>query len=615
VDSTSDKSGFRVDSMLVHGGEIGASVAHADSLVTKGKSAAALSSLGTELVDLVDTVLLGDSADSHLTGLGARDKLVRSDSVVGGTRLFLRGAEFRALVGGLELGDGFPGLDGTSDMSGSSLDSMLVHGGEIGASVAHADSLVTEGKGAAALSSLGTELLDLGIACVLGNTIDSHDTSLSARDKLVRSDFVVSRARLFLGSAHVVALAFFGESNGSGNYGMLSTCERLVSARGLGNAVGSLFTHVSTARVVERFTSTSTLSSVIVLVEDTVCTLGASLFNGSRFTTSVSTSLSTDFTATPGISSVVASSGVIGLFLGVESLLSECSTSDKGESLSFSALILSLDFGFTSELLLESLSFSSSDLGIFSSLDLECMSSSKFKLMGFDSGILSILNSLGVCSFYSGEVGMVVNNIQLAGNDQVQLGAPVSDVGVAVTTPLETVMVTTGKVSSVVTLASEITSSTPKAVLVVVGHALDFSGGGTSHGSTESFVTFPGGGFLVVDVSSASLFDGRLAGAVLDNSTDGIAESFVVTVRPSSGVSVRIFAIVSVSDFTVAVALTSSSTSVFFTTMLVSEFFPVFVIGNGSGGGLGELGGTHGSSNADDSSHSGRLDKHLFLFK
>jgi len=327
--------------MLVHGGEIGASVAHADSLVTEGKGAAALSSLGTELVDLVDTVLLGDSADSHLTGLGARDKLVRSDSVVGGARLFLRGAEFRALVGGLELGDGFPGLDGTSDMSGSSLDSMLVHGGEIGASVAHADSLVTEGKGAAALSSLGTELLDFGIACVLGNTLDSHDTSLCARDKLVRSDSVVSRARLFLGFAHVVALAFLGES----------------------------------------------------------------LLNGSRFTTSVSTSLSADFTATPGISSVVASSGVIGLFLGVESLLSECSTSDKGESLSFSALILSLDFGFTSELLLESLSdlgfssflllesfsFSSSNFGIFSSLNPEGMSSSKSKLMGFDSGILFFL--------------------------------------------------------------------------------------------------------------------------------------------------------------------------------------------------------------------------------
>jgi len=178
-------------------------------------------------------------------------------------------------------------------------------------------------------------------------------------------------------------------------------------------------------------------------------------------------------------------------------------------------------------------------------------------------------HSLGVESSSSGKVGLVVSNLQLAGNDLVQLRAPVSDVGVAGTTPLETVMVTTGKVSSVVTLASEITSSTPKAVLVVVGHALDFSGGGTSHGSTESTVTFPGGGFLVVDGSSASMFDGRLAGAVLDNSTDGITESSVVTVLPSSGHSVRIFAVVSISDLTVAVALTSSSSSVFFTTMLV----------------------------------------------
>jgi hypothetical protein len=288
VDSTSDESGFRVDSVLVHGSEIGASLAHADSLVTEGKGAATLSSLGTELVDLVDAVLLGDSADSHLAGLGARDELVGSDSVVGGARLFLGGAEFRALVGGLELRGGFPSLDVTSDVSGSSLDSVLVHGLEIGASLAHADVLVGPSKSAATLSSLGTELLDLGIASILGDTLDSHDTSLSARDKLVRSDSVVGRARLLVGSAHLVALVLLGENHGGyghDGWGFDGTdgfdgSNGLVSAGSLGDAVGSFRSLIGTARVVKRLTSASTLTLVIVLVEDTVSTIGASLLGG-----------------------------------------------------------------------------------------------------------------------------------------------------------------------------------------------------------------------------------------------------------------------------------------------------------------------------------------------
>lgn len=52
----------------------------------------------------------------------------------------------------------------------------------------------------------------------------------------------------------------------------------------------------------------------------------------SGVTTTISTSLSSDFTAAPSISTVVTSACVVVLSLGMESLLSELSASDERES-------------------------------------------------------------------------------------------------------------------------------------------------------------------------------------------------------------------------------------------------------------------------------------------
>jgi len=210
--------------------------------------------------------------------------------------------------------------------------------------------------------------------------------------------------------------------------------------------------------------------------------------------------------------------------------------------------------------------------------------------------------SLGSEGFGLGDSdGVESSGIALSGDDLVQLGAPVSDGVVSGTAPLLGVMDSTGEVSSVVTLLSESTVSTPKTVLVVVGHAFDLSVSGTSHGSTESTVAFPGGSFTGVNVSSGGMSMRSLAEAVFDNSTDGITEGSVVTVLPSSGVSVRPFASSSVSDLTLAVTLSSSSSGVFTTTLL-----PLSSIN----GGLGELGGSHGGS--DEGHHNGEL-SHIFV--
>ena len=179
----------------------------------------------------------------------------------------------------------------------------------------------------------------------------------------------------------------------------------------------------------------------------------------------------------------------------------------------------------------------------------------------------------------------MVTRLCLAGNDLVQLGAPVSDVTVTGTTPLSRVVDSTSQVSSVVTFASKVTSSSPQAVLVVVRHALNFSRGITSHGSTESTVAFPGSSFAVNSVSSGSVGNVRLAEAVLDGTSDGITEGSVVTVFPSSGVSVRESSSSSILDSTNTMALSSTASSVF-----TSTLFPLSSI-NGS---LGELGSGHG---------------------
>jgi hypothetical protein len=139
----------------------------------------------------------------------------------------------------------------------------------------------------------------------------------------------------------------------------------------------------------------------------------------------------------------------------------------------------------------------------------------------------------------------------------------VSDGVVSGTAPLSRVMDTTGEVSSdVKRLTFGFTGSSPKAVLAVEGHALNLSVNGTSHGSAESTVALPGGSFMAANgVSSGGMGVGSLAVAVLDTA-DGISKSSVVTALPSIGFSVGPLASGSVSDHTLAVALTSSSCGV-----------------------------------------------------
>jgi hypothetical protein len=226
-------------------------------------------------------------------------------------------------------------VDVTTDKSRSFLNSMFVHGSEVRAGVAHRGRMFAEFKSASTglnlvVTFVSSKSVDHVNTILLGDTVDSGDASLSARNKLVRSDFPVSRARLLFGFAKSVALVlrlelgFFDDRS-------------LRSARSFSNTMGSFRSLVSTARIVKTFTATRALTMVIILVEDSVGAFRALGNNRSFVTTSVSFSLSTDFTATPGRSSVVASSGVINLFLGVESLLSKSSTSDHSKSLSFFA--------------------------------------------------------------------------------------------------------------------------------------------------------------------------------------------------------------------------------------------------------------------------------------
>ena len=76
--------------------------------------------------------------------------------------------------------------------TGSSiLDTMGVLLGEVSASVAQAVALLSESETAATLSSLRGELVDLVVALLLGDTVDSHHAGLSAGDHLVGTDIGV----------------------------------------------------------------------------------------------------------------------------------------------------------------------------------------------------------------------------------------------------------------------------------------------------------------------------------------------------------------------------------------------------------------------------------------
>lgn len=156
------------------------------------------------------------------------------------------------------------------------------------AASAETDGLLGELEGAATLSLFGSEFIDSVSAVLLGDTVESHLASLSAGDHLVGSDFPVVAA-VTLGFAHGSALA-----------GVLD---------GLLGGLGRLDD------------------------DDFVAT-------------SVSTSLSTDFTAAVCTSSVVASARVVVLSFGMESLHSELSASDDSESFGFlSSGLLTRKFG------------------------------------------------------------------------------------------------------------------------------------------------------------------------------------------------------------------------------------------------------------------------------
>jgi len=199
------------------------------------------------------------------------------------------------------------------------------------ASHAETDGLLGELEGAATLSSFGSEFIDSVSAVLLGDTIESHLASLSARDHLVGSDFPVVAA-VTLGFAHGSALA-----------GVLD---------GLLGGLGRL------SRLDDDFVATS-----------------------------VSTSLSTDFTTAVCASSVVASARVVVLSFGMESLHSELSASDDSESFGLlSGGLLTRKFGSQG---FSSLHFSGLCLGDSGSLGLSLGDSGSLSSLSFgDSGSL-----------------------------------------------------------------------------------------------------------------------------------------------------------------------------------------------------------------------------------
>jgi len=198
---------------------------------------------------------------------------------------------------------------------------------QVFASHAEAGSVFAEDESATTLSSLLGELVNLLNAELLGDTSDSHLTGLGARDHLVGSGSPVVTAVL-LGLAVSSAVA------GASDLHLLD-----------GGLLGNLDN------------------------------LGTSL------TATVSVSLSTDLAATVGASSEVASAGVVSLSFGMESLLSESSSSLEGEHLS--------SLAFSSALFSES-DLSSFSLSFSSTFGLE--SSGGFSSSNFEGVHLSFVN-------------------------------------------------------------------------------------------------------------------------------------------------------------------------------------------------------------------------------
>jgi hypothetical protein len=120
------------------------------------------------------------------------------------------------------------------------------------------------------------------------------------------------------------------------------------------------------------------------------------------------------------------------------------------------------------------------------------------------SGLLCFSSSLSSKSSAFG-------SLSLAGNELVQSGAPVVD---TITGNIihSRVLDSTSHAFTGIKFELGCTFSSPHAMLGVVRHALNFSSGITSHGtSVHSRVAFPGGRFAVKVVSSGSVGDSRLA--------------------------------------------------------------------------------------------------------
>lgn len=182
-------------------------------------------------------------------------------------------------------------------------------GSEVTASLAQGVALLSEGKSATSLSSLGSELVNLVDALLFGDSADSHHAGLSARDHLVGADLGIVAA-VVLGFAHSGALVRVGDLELLSGTGGVSTSS-LVPGLGETLSVVSSAPH----EFVTRATPDLGIASVHFLVFSVNGALGG--LGDSSVTTSVTLSLSSDFTTTPSISAVVASAGVVVLLLGV----------------------------------------------------------------------------------------------------------------------------------------------------------------------------------------------------------------------------------------------------------------------------------------------------------
>jgi len=312
------------------------------------------------------------------------------------------------------------------------------------------------------LSLLGSEFVDLVLAVLLGDTADSHLTSLSAGDHLVGSDLVVVAA-VTLGFAHSGALAgllddhFGGLGLGDTVVPVLLSLSGAAGDFGVSASLGADEALVAVAVVV-----TISLASTEVPATDVVSVQNILLGGLDDFVaTSVSSSLSTDFTAAVSASTKVASAGVVVLSFSMESLHSELSASDDSESgsllsgglltrksgsLSFSGLSLSdsngLSFGSFRLSDSDGLSFGGGDLGLGSG-----QLSSGFLSGSFVSG--GLFGKLDGEGFGCGDLGPGISLLLKMSHSSSSFSdsSPVSEAGSAVPDVHVSTVVVLGNVS------------------------------------------------------------------------------------------------------------------------------------------------------------------------